>query len=119
MPAELIEPVDTFEELNDMARRIGVSKEAYLIRLNELHRINQTDFKQYMSLIRELNRNLKAKVKTAKDGFAIPPATLSRSYRGDKFFDFVVTNYDNQRISPSVVRDLLDMKVVGLGRSSK
>ena len=55
MPAELIEPVDTFEDLDDSSRKIGVSKEAYLIRLKELRRVSDNDFNKFMSIIREFN----------------------------------------------------------------
>jgi Zn-dependent peptidase ImmA (M78 family) len=118
MPQKLVEVVDTFEELADVAESLGVSKHAYLIRLKELRMISDLDYRKYMSLVRELNNKISA-VSSPKEGFAIPPAVLSKSYRGDKFFDFVVTNYDNQKFSPTVVRDLLDMRVVGLSRSKK
>ena len=53
-----------------------------------------------------------------KDGF-VPRDVVSKSYRGEKFFDFVLEAYDANRISPAVVRDVLDLKLVGLGRLDK
>lgn len=115
---EMVAPGD-FDELGRLARTLGVSREAYLIRCKTLNLVSDKDVRLYKSLINQYNAELKKKDKKKKDGFAIPPATLSRSRRGDKFFDFVVDNYRKQKIGSSTVRDLLDMKVVGLGRSQK
>jgi len=113
---EMVTPSD-YDDLHQLAERMGVSKEAYAIRCKSLRIITDTDFNHYMAIIRQMNGKLKTKKKT--DGFGIPRDVISRSQRGDKFYEFVVSNYESQRLNPTVVRDLLDIKVVGLGRPPK
>lgn len=110
---EMKKPV-SFDDLGKLADALGVSREAYLIRTKSLGLISESDFNQYITILRQINAKIKKK---PSKGFAIPRDVISRSQRGDKFFDFVVDTYQANRISPTVVRDLLDMKVVGLGRS--
>lgn len=116
MPKSEVQKPSTFEEVGKFADSLGVSKEAYLIRTKSLGLISDGDFNQYMAILRQINAKIKKK---PKSGFAIPRDVVSRSQRGDRFFDFVVDTYQANKVSPTIVRDLLDMKVVGLGRSQE
>jgi len=113
---EMAHPI-TFDELGKLAGGLGVSREAYLIRCKSLNLVTEQEFNQYITILHQINANLKKDKKSTP--MAIPRDVISRSQRGDKFFDFVVSAYDSNQISPAAVRDLLDMKVVGLGRPPK
>lgn len=117
MPESAMLPPADFDELGKLADALGVSREAYAIRCKSLGIVSDKDFNHYMTILRQMNGKLKKKKKA--EGFAIPRDVISRSQRGDKFFDFVLTNYESRRISPTVVRDLLDVKAVGLSRTPK
>lgn len=115
MPASEVARPDTFDELRAHADELGVSMEAYLIRTQTLKLISDADFKTYKAMIHAINAKFKNEPKTKKDGFA-PPQVLSKSQRGDKFFDFVINAYSNNVLSASAVRDILNVKVAGLGK---
>lgn len=117
MPETEMSHPESFDELGKLADTLGVSREAYLIRCKALGMVSDPEFNQYITILRQINAKLKKPKKTGP--LAIPRDVISRSQRGDKFFDFVVSAYDSNRMSPSTVRDLLDMKVVGLGRPPK
>ena len=119
MPAEEVERPSNFEGVQNRADLLGVSKEAYVIRLNDLNLIEEIEFKYYMAKIAVINRKIIEDQKNKnKDGFA-PRDVLSKSRRGDKFFDFVVDSYESGRISSSVAKDVLELKLVGLGRDEQ
>lgn len=118
MPREEVATPSSFEELQQYADELGVSKEAYLIRAYDLKLVKDGDFNKYMTTIQQMNKKIAEEQRRKnkdKDGF-VPRDVVSKSYRGDKFFDFVLEAYDTNRISPAVVRDVLDLKLVGLGR---
>lgn len=118
MPKEEVATPSSFEELQQHADELGVSKEAYLIRVHDLKLIKDSDFNKYMTTILQINKKIAEEQRQKnkdKDGFA-PRDVVSKSQRGEKFFDFVLEAYDANRISPAVVRDVLDLKLVGLGR---
>lgn len=118
MPKEEVAAPSNFEELQQHADELGVSKEAYLIRAHDLKLVKDSDFNKYMIFIRQMNKKIADEQKQKskdKDGF-VPRDVVSKSQRGEKFFDFVLEAYDANRISPAVVRDVLDLKLVGLGR---
>ncbi|HVI69277.1 MAG TPA: ImmA/IrrE family metallo-endopeptidase [Magnetospirillaceae bacterium] len=115
MPEVEIVPPISFEELKSNAKGLGVSAEAYLIRCRTLNLLDEPKYKELMALIQKNNKKIKKKEQ--KGG---PSALLvSKSQRGDKFFDFVLSAYDSQRLSPSTVRDVLGIRVVGLNRQDK
>ena len=117
---EMIRP-NNFDDLETQASSLGVSKEAYTIRLKDLSLISEVEFKSFMAKISIINAKIladqKAKAKD-KDGF-VPRDTLSKSRRGDKFFDFVLDAYGDNRISSSTAKDVLELKLVGLGRNER
>lgn len=118
MPKEEVATPNSFEELQQHANELGVSKEAYLIRVHDLKLIKDSDFNKYMTTILQINKKMAEEQRQKnknKDGF-VPRDVVSKSQRGEKFFDFVLEAYDANRISPAVVRDVLDLKLVGLGR---
>lgn len=118
--SEMVRP-DDFEGLQEQADDLGVSKEAYAIRLKELGLIGEPEFKDYMKKIAVINAKIAADQKNKskdKDGF-VPRDTLSKSRRGDKFFDFVLDAYSDSKISSSTAKDVLELKLVGLGRNER
>lgn len=117
MPETEMTKPNSFEQLGKLADSLGVSREAYLIRCKSLNLVSEPEFNQYITILRQINAKLKKDKRSTP--MAIPRDVISRSQRGDKFFDFVVSAYESNRITPSAVRDLLDMKVVGLGRPPK
>lgn len=121
MPKEEVATPASFDELQQHADELGVSKEAYLIRAHDLKLVKDADFNKYMLNIKQMNKKLAEEQKRKnkdKDGF-VPRDVVSKSQRGEKFFDFVLDAYEANRISPAVVRDVLDLKLVGLGRFDK
>jgi Zn-dependent peptidase ImmA (M78 family) len=112
MPASEMIPPISFEELKSNADSLGVSAEAYLIRCNALKLLDDAMYRELMAIIQKMKKEYKKK----EGSGAPPPIVLSKSQRGEKFFDFVIDGYDAQRLSASLVRDVLGLKVVGLGR---
>jgi Zn-dependent peptidase ImmA (M78 family) len=117
MPEKEVIPPISYRELRANADGLGVSAEAYLIRCKNLGLLDEKG-SLYRELEAEIQRKKKEYKKTTSKG-GPPPLVLSKSQRGEKFFDFVVSVYDAQKISSSVVRDILDVKVVGLSRQDK
>lgn len=116
MPKNEMAIFSSFEDLQSRADELGVSREAYLIRAHDLNLVNDTDFFDYMTKIEQINKMFMMKqAEENKHGNGyVPRDILSKSYRGEKFFDFVLEIYNANRISPTVVRDVLDLKVMGL-----
>ncbi|HEX7633133.1 MAG TPA: ImmA/IrrE family metallo-endopeptidase [Candidatus Saccharimonadales bacterium] len=112
MPEDQIIPVISYNELKDNALGLGVSPEAYLIRLKTLKLIEPTLYKELKQVINDKNRSY---VKPKQDG-GPPPLVTVKSQRGEKFFDFVLSQFDSGKMSPSLVRDVLGIRVVGLSR---
>lgn len=111
MPANEIIPPISFDELKRNAKSLGVSAHAYLIRCNTLGVIGQDDYEKYLGLIRKQTKKAKPKQTGGPTQLLV-----TKSQRGDKFFDFVLSAYQNKTVSASIVRDVLNLKVVGLGR---
>lgn len=121
MPKEEVAQPSDFDDLQRHADELGVSKEAYLIRAHDLRLVKDADFKIYMAKIHLLNKQIADQQKQKdkdKDGF-VPRDVVSKSQRGNRFFDFVVDAYDSSRISAATARDVLDLKLVGIGRSNR
>jgi Zn-dependent peptidase ImmA (M78 family) len=115
MPEDQMIPVISYSELKDNAQGLGVSPEAYLIRLKTLNLIEPPQYKELKRIIHDKNR---AYVKPQQDG-GPPPLVTVKSQRGEKFFDFVLNQFDSGKMSPSLVRDVLGIRVVGLSRQDK
>ncbi|HEY4963564.1 MAG TPA: ImmA/IrrE family metallo-endopeptidase [Candidatus Saccharimonadales bacterium] len=112
MPKDEVIPPISYEELKTNAASLGVSAEAFLIRCHNLDLIEDSLYKELMAIIQAKKREYKKRDSTGGPA----PILTSKSQRGNKFFDFVITEYDSQRLSPSVVRDVLGLKVAGLSR---
>ncbi len=113
MPESEIIPVVSYRELCDNASSLGVSPEAYLIRLDTLGLI---DTQQYADIKKAIKDKEKSYVPAAKSKGGPSRLVTVKSQRGNKFFEFVLTGFDAGTISPSQVRDVLGMRVVGLRR---
>ena len=120
MPVELMKSPNDFDELSSFADYLGVSREAYLIRAKELHKVSDETFNKLIMIVRKINDKYKVKIKRNKsDKFGIPRDVISKSQRGEKFFEFVIDRYNSNKMSPTLARDLLDIKMVGFGRPPK
>ena len=119
MPSNKVESVQSYGDLGDAAEKLKVSKDAYLWRLKHLEMIDQEDLEKYLMRVHQdykeyLERKEQEK-KTAKEqgkdqGFAIPSRNISKSQRGQRFFNLVSDAYYSGKMSASEAADLLQIR---------
>ena len=119
MPSDKVKPVGSYADLSGVAKKLRVSREAYLWRLKYSYMIEQRDFEEYLERTRQdykkyLEQQEQDK-KTANElgesqEIAIPSRNISKSQRGSTFFDLVSDAYCGGKISASEAADILQIK---------
>lgn len=107
VPDNCVYPIGSKEELAKLSRMFHVSREVYLRRIFENELLSKKEFFNYLKEIRKTNGIPKKK----KDGFAINPAIISKSQRGETFYNLVVDAAYNNRIDFSTAADALNLKI--------
>ena len=117
MPSGYVDTPSNFDELSLLARRLGVSKSAYLIRLKAMNKVNAHQFQQFQNDIKahnervlEIKRKEKKKAKEEGNDKKIDYINVMKSYRGNKFFNLIVDSYYNQLINATSASDLLGIR---------
>ena len=109
IPRESIQVVDTADKIFELAKPFNVSGEVYLRRLSDERKISKDDFFNLLEEVRVKSSSFK-RTKKDTDG-PRSRVVLSKSARGNKFFDLVVGAAVTNRISYSSASDLLELKV--------
>lgn len=111
MPADAMKVPSNFDELKTLAREMCVSAEAYAIRAFELKSIDGPTLDVFLERIVSSPK----KAKSNKE-LSISPVVMSKSRRGDKFFNLVIDAYGNGRISATAVADILGIRPTRIDR---
>lgn len=109
IPRESITAADTVDQIYNAAKFFNVSGEVYLRRLSDEGKISKNAFFELLDGVRARSNALK-KDKSDDNG-PRSRTILSKSARGNKFFDLVVNAAVTNRISYSAASDLLELKV--------
>jgi len=109
IPRESIKVTDTADGIYELAKSFNVSGEVYLRRLSDERKISKDTFFNLLEEVRAKSNSFKR----AKQNDNSPRSrvVLSKSARGNKFFDLVVSAAVTNRISYSSASDLLELKV--------
>ena len=102
LPEEAMKVPSTFEELKTFAQEMCVSAEAYARRAYALNSIAKSTLDVFLE---QISKNMK-KPKRANE-MRISPVVMSKSRRGEKFFNLIVDAYTSGRMSGSAVADIL------------
>lgn len=109
VPSEVLINSSNVEEIFEFGRLFNVSGEVYLRRLFEEGFVSKDNFFELLNEVKNYSKNLIPKVK--KGEFRLSPINISKSTRGNKFFDFVNDALANNRMSHSMASDLLGLRV--------
>lgn len=109
IPHESIKIAQSADEIYELAKPFNVSGEVYLRRLSDEKKISHDAF---FNLLEEVRAKSNSFIKTKADNTGPRSRViLSKSSRGNKFFDLVVNAAVTNRISYSTASDLLELKV--------
>ena len=114
MPKSAMEQPASFKELKELAGKLNVSAEAYLIRLLDLKFLDSVGFSDYLDELK--TRTTKVKKRRKKKEIPISPIIMSKSRRGEKFFNFVVDAYESGGMSASEAADILKVRPTRIDR---
>lgn len=103
LPSSSVKAPNNYEELRELAKEMSVSSEAYARRAQSLNLITLPEMDELISKIPK-------KKKTQKGEIKIPQLVMSKSRRGEKFFNLVVDAYSEGRVSSSLLRDVLEVR---------
>lgn len=105
IPDTNVYPIKNIKDLGDVARRFKVSREVYLRRNFERKFINKKDF---FGILKELKEQPPPPKKDKKPGAPAPPI-LSKSIRGEKFYNLILDAVYNNKIDYTTASDALGM----------
>lgn len=107
-PDNLIEQTNDLKEISSFATKLKVSREVYLRRLKEDHKISDMNFYNLLDKIKSTYKKDKKKT-----GF-VKPLVKSKATRGETFFNMIVEALYNNQISYSKASSALDLNVSSL-----
>lgn len=111
LPKEYIKKPYDFDELKILAKEMKVSAEVYARRAYDQKIINKEKRDSFIRQIRQ------AKLPTSgHDDMRIPPLVLSKSQRGESFFNLIIDAYDRGKINGSDVADILRVRPTRIDR---
>jgi len=105
-PVTSLVPTDNLEEIQTYARKLKISREAYLRRLKEEGFIQDT---QFFVLLDEIKKTYLPK-SSAKSGI-VTPERKSLSTRGETFFNLILDALQANQISYSQASGVLDLRI--------
>lgn len=105
VPDSYVYPIENINELAELAKRFKVSREVYLRRNFEREFIKEKDFFWFLKYLKE--QKLPPQ-KEKKNGAPAPPV-LSKSARGDKFYNLILDAVYNNKIDYTTASDVLGM----------
>ena len=108
VPDEFVFPFKDINELSKFAKQFKVSNEVYLRRIFEREFINK---KEFFASLGVLKTSFKKPTIKKTNKIVIDPVTLSKSYRGNKFFDLVLNAVSNNRIDYTTASDVLNLRI--------
>jgi Zn-dependent peptidase ImmA (M78 family) len=111
LPASTVKVPSNYEELKALALEMCVSAEAYARRAYGLKMISKPALYIFLEQIASAPKN-----KKSNDEMRISPLVLSKSRRGEKFFNLILDAYDSGRVSGSVVADILKIRPTRIDR---
>ena len=105
IPDTNVYPIENIKDLGEVARRFKVSREVYLRRNFEREFINKKDF---FGILKDL-KELPPPPKKEKKHGAPPPPVVSKSARGEKFYNLILDAVYNNKIDYTTASDALGM----------
>ncbi|MBN1494644.1 ImmA/IrrE family metallo-endopeptidase [Candidatus Peregrinibacteria bacterium] len=112
VPKEYLNSTNSVDEIFKLARSLNISGEVYLRRLFEENKISKNSFFQLLNIVKERSNRFSREKKKLK-GF--PSRTIiSKSTRGNKFFNMIMDATISNKISYSSASDLLGLKVCNI-----
>ncbi len=105
IPDAVLKSVENYKNLQTIAKKLNVSREAYLRRLREANLISHDDFKALLDVV--VGTYKKAKKKSG----AVKPEVKSRATRGDTYFSMVFDALNKNKISYNQASNLLDLRI--------
>lgn len=107
VPSESIKATRSVDDIFEYARLFNVSSEVYLRRLFDKGIIENNEFFDLLKAVRDRSRSFSRKKKTGFPSQLI----ISKSTRGNKLFDMVVSSALSNKVSFSVASDILGLKI--------
>lgn len=105
VPDTNVYPIENIKDLAELAKRFKVSREVYLRRNFERKFIKEKEFFGFLKDLKELPPPPK---KDKKHGAPAPPV-LSKSARGEKFYNLILDAVYNNKIDYTTASDALGM----------
>ncbi|MBA4407669.1 hypothetical protein C0389_10370 [bacterium] len=105
IPDTNVYPIENIKDLAELAKRFKVSREVYLRRNFERKFIKEKDF---FGFLKDLKEQPAPPKKDKKPGAPAPPV-LSKSARGDKFYNLILEAVYNNKIDYTTASDALEM----------
>ncbi|NCI48998.1 ImmA/IrrE family metallo-endopeptidase [Sediminibacterium roseum] len=107
IPDETLVATDQLSQIQMHSNKLRVSREVYLRRLREEHKISDPKF---FSLLKTIRASYRPETKK-KTKFGIKPEVLSRASRGETFFNLVLDGVNQNKISYTKASSVLNLKV--------
>lgn len=107
IPDSNVYPIDSIEELTRLSQTYKVSREVYLRRSFESELISKKEFFSYLKGIRETSKTKKPK----KVSGPVNHSVISRSQRGETFYNMVIDAAYKNRIEFSTASDNLNLNI--------
>jgi Zn-dependent peptidase ImmA (M78 family) len=107
IPRSNLIKTENLSEIQAYANKLKVSREVYLRRLKDENKISPLKFFALLDKIKATYKMPQNK----KDGFAVKPEVLSRSSRGETFFNIVIQGLNQNRLSYTQASTMLDLKI--------
>lgn len=106
IPDTSVFPIDNLKDLSEVARRFKVSREVYLRRNLERKFIKERDF---FGFLKNLKEQPPAPMKKEKKEIKIARTVLSKSTRGEKFYNLVLEAVYTNKIDYTTASDVLGL----------
>jgi Zn-dependent peptidase ImmA (M78 family) len=107
IPENTIVETDNLDEIRKYSSQLKISREVYLRRLYESEMIDDKKFFSLLKTIKASYKDLKGK----KTGGAVRPTVRSKAERGETFYNLVIRNLNDNKISYSNASDILGLNL--------
>lgn len=107
IPDSHVYPADNLEELTTLGRTFKVSREVYLRRNLERNFISRN---QFFTLLKEIRTQVFTPGKKKKGG-PVKPTIMSKSVRGEMFYNMIMNAVYDNKIDYSAASDALNLSV--------
>jgi Zn-dependent peptidase ImmA (M78 family) len=106
VPEDNLVATENLSEIQAFGNKLTVSRELYLRRLKDENHISSIKFFSWLDKIQATYKPI-----MKKNGFAVKPEVLSRSSRGEIFFNLIIDSLNQNRLSYTQAATMLDLKI--------